>query len=532
MRFIASFLLLLLAGEATGRPFSRSISVSPMAPVARKMHTRKEGVGPFDPLIVPRGGSENLSVPPETLASSTGPIVMLTEIIKGLKKYINGPKADTLILLLSTALNNPICQKLSISPILGFLGLGLLFGPNGKGLIKDIHTTEMMADLGIVLFLFEMGIHLDLKTLMAMKKDVFGIGLSQFTITAGVIAAISAILKYSVPAMVIIGWSLALSSSAFVLQLLKDKGQMETQYGRSSFGTLLLQDLMVVPLLVLTPILAGGGGSIGQALGKALLQIILALSTIGVFGKFVMNPVFDLVAGSGSQEAFIGAILSTVLGMSFLTEGLGLSNTLGAFLSGMLLAETKHRHHIEVEAGPIRGILVGLFFFTVGFEIDISMIMSSPLKIASTVMGILAVKASIAALVCKGFGLPWSTAQRVGLVLSQGGEFAFVAFRTARSSGILTQEQTKYLLTCVSLTMALTPVLEDVGAQMASKLQFHEESVVADLEPKEVVIESIAVSNEEQGSFEAVEQESVEDEEEELSVDEEEESVEDENPAQ
>ncbi len=519
MRFLHSFLILFVAVEAAGRPFSPTLS---MTPLSRKINAGEKGV--LDALKIPRGG-DNLSVPlasASSASSSTGPVVMIMETIRGLKKYMNGPKADTLLLLLSTALNNPVCQKLSVSPILGFLVLGLLFGPNGKNLIKDVHTTEMMADLGIVLFLFEMGIHLDFKTLMAMKKDVFGIGLSQFTITAAVVAAICTSMKYSVAATVIIGWSLALSSSAFVLQLLKDKEQMDTQYGRSSFGTLLLQDLMVVPLLVLTPILAGGGGSVGEALGKALIQITMALSAIGVFGKFIMNPVFDLVAGSGSQEAFIGAILATVLGMSFLTEGLGLSNTLGAFLSGMLLADTKHRHHIEVEAGPIRGILVGLFFFTVGFEIDVAMIMSSPLKIASTVVGILTMKAAIAALVCKGFGLPWSIAQRVGLVLSQGGEFAFVAFRTARSSGILNDEQTKYLLTCVSLTMALTPALEDVGAQMATKLQLKEEQGIADLETKDVVIESIAVSHDEQGSFE--DEKSLEDEEEE--------SFEDENPAQ
>ena len=442
-----------------------------------------------DPLSIPRGGdaaTELASTAAETTASSfsnavpgTGnPLVLVGDIVKSLTKSMDGPKGDTLLLLLTTALNNPICQKMNISPILGFLSLGLLFGPNGRGLIKDVHTTEVFADLGIVLFLFEMGIHLDFKTLMAMKRDVFGIGLSQFTVTGIVVAAICAALNFSVPAMVIIGWSLALSSSAFVLQLLKDKDQMGTQYGRSSFGTLLLQDLMVVPLLVLTPILAGTGGSVSDAVVKALVQIVMALSAIGIFGKFIMNPLFDLVAESKSQEAFIGTILSTVFGMSFLTEGLGLSNTLGAFLSGMCLAESKHRHHIEVEAGPFRGILVGLFFFTVGFEIDLKMIMSTPLKILSTVVGILTLKATIATLVCKAFDLPWSIAQRVGLVLSQGGEFAFVAFRTARSSGILSNDQTKYLLTCVSLTMALTPVLEEFGSQMATKLDAKERQAI------------------------------------------------------
>lgn len=319
-----------------------------------------------------------------------------------------------------------------------------------------------------------MGIHLDVKTLMDMKRDVFGIGLSQFSLTAVSIAGICRLLGYSGPAMIIIGWSLALSSSAFVLQLLKDKDQMGTQYGRSSFGTLLLQDLMVVPLLVITPILAGNGGSPKEAVAKALLQVTMALSFIGVFGKVLLGPLFDLVVGSKSQESLIAMILATVLGMSFLTEGLGLSNTLGAFLSGMLIAETKHRHNVEIEASPFRGILVGLFFFTVGFEIDLKLIFSSPGLIACTVIGILGLKAFIATAVCSTFGLPMSTAQRVGLVLSQGGEFAFVAFRTARSAGILNDEITKLLLTCVSLTMALTPFLEDVGGKVEMKLKLTE----------------------------------------------------------
>jgi len=438
-------------------------------------------------MSVPRGGNIEISAPAPisieagtTVAgASATPLTMMLSAAQGLQSYMKGSKSDALILLLSTALNAPLCQKLKVSPIIGFLGLGLFFGPNGKNLIKDVHTTEMLADLGIVLFLFEMGIHLDFKTLMAMKTDVFGIGLSQFTITAVVIAAICAGLQYSGPAMITIGWSLALSSSAFVLQLLKDKEQMNTQYGRSSFGTLLLQDLMVVPLLVITPILAGNGGSVSAAVVKALIQIVMALTSIGIFGKFLMNPIFDLVASSGSQESFIGVILATVIGMSFLTEGLGLSNTLGAFLSGMLLADTKHRHHIEETANPIRGILVGLFFFTVGFEVDLGMIMSNPFKIISSVIGILSIKAVIASLVCKAFGLSWSTAQRVGLVLSQGGEFAFVAFRTARSSGILTDEQTKYLLTLVSLTMALTPTLEDIGSKLSTKLDVKKEVATA-----------------------------------------------------
>jgi CPA2 family monovalent cation:H+ antiporter-2 len=195
------------------------------------------------------------------------------------------------------------------------------------------------------------------------------------------------------------------------------------------------------------------------------------LGTIAVAGKFLLKPFFKQVAKTQSQEAFLGAILFTVLGMSFLTEGLGLSNTLGAFLAGVLLSETDYRHQIEKEISVFRGILVGLFFFTVGFEIDTQLIASKAGLVSSIVFGIIALKTLIASGVSLAFGLNMATAQRVGLILSQGGEFAFVAFRLARSHGILDSDTTKLLLTCVSLTMGVTPFLEEFGAKMAAKLE-------------------------------------------------------------
>lgn len=195
------------------------------------------------------------------------------------------------------------------------------------------------------------------------------------------------------------------------------------------------------------------------------------MGTIAVAGKFLLKPFFKQVAKTQSQEAFLGAILFTVLGMSFLTEGLGLSNTLGAFLAGVLLSETDYRHQIEKEISVFRGILVGLFFFTVGFEIDTQLIASKAGLVSSIVFGIIALKTLIASGVSLAFGLNMATAQRVGLILSQGGEFAFVAFRLARSHGILDSDTTKLLLTCVSLTMGVTPFLEEFGAKMAAKLE-------------------------------------------------------------
>jgi monovalent cation:H+ antiporter-2, CPA2 family len=415
-------------------------------------------------LVVVEGGLENAS-------RETGRTIYEAAI--DLQKYLVGPKSDTLLLLLATALVTPLSKKLSISPILGFLASGMLLGPNGFGLISGIHTTETLAELGIVFFLFEMGIELSFQRLLSMKRDVFGLGLLQFLLTAGTVAVVASTAgQLPANACVVLGGGIALSSSAFVLQLLKDKNQLATRFGKASFGVLLFQDLAVVPLLVVTPILAGGeGASLATALGGALIKAMLALGSIALTGRFVLNPLFKIVAAAQSQEAFLGVVLLTVLSMSFLTEGLGLSNTLGAFLAGVLLSETRYRYQVEADIAPFRGVLLGLFFVTVGFEIDLKLIASNLPLVSSLVIGILGVKALVTTLLSLGFGLSLSTSQQTGLMLSQGGEFAFVAFGLARSLGILDAPTTKLMLTSVSLTMATTPFMASLGSKIAKQLE-------------------------------------------------------------
>ena len=395
----------------------------------------------------------------------------LKDALLELADYMRGPKSDTLLLLLATALITPLCKRLGTSPILGFLASGMLLGPNGCGLISGIHTTETLAELGIVFFLFEMGIELSVERLLSMKRDVFGLGLTQFLCTAAAIAGAGSLFGLPANALVVLGGGLALSSSAFVLQLLKDKSQLATRFGKASFGVLLFQDLAVVPLLVVTPILAGGGGGLAAALGSALLKASIALGSIALGGRYLLNPLFKLVAQAQSQEAFLGVILLTVLSMSFMTEGLGLSNTLGAFLAGVLLSETKYRYQVEADIAPFRGVLLGLFFVTVGFEIDLSLILSNLPLVSFIVAGIIAIKALILTALSLGFGLSLSVSQQTGLILSQGGEFAFVAFGLARSLGILDPATTKLLLTSVSLSMALTPAMSSLGGKIAKQLE-------------------------------------------------------------
>jgi len=409
----------------------------------------------------------------EAVSPSSASSGMVASLIDGLFKFMMGARADSLALLLTTALVAPICKYLGISSILGFLAAGMALGPNGikGGLISDVHRTEMLAELGIVFFLFEMGLHINFDTLMSMKNDVFGLGLAQVLLTAGSVALIASMSNMSSAAMIVLGGGIALSSSAFVLQLLKDKKQLETRHGKASLGVLILQDLAVVPLLVITPLLAGGGGSMGKAFASAGVAFVMALIALGVCGKFIFDPLFDAVVSAHSQEAFVGLILCTVLGVSFLTEGLGLSNTLGPFVSGMILAASKHKEKIEAEISPFRGVLVGLFFFSVGFEIDLGLITSQFGKVASVVGGIMALKAVIIMALCRLFGLTLNGSVRTGFLLSEVSEFAFVAFRMARSYGILDEETTKLMLTAVSLTMALTPFAEEAGTKFAASFE-------------------------------------------------------------
>lgn len=392
--------------------------------------------------------------------------------IKNFVHTFEGPRRDTLVLLLSTTLVVPIMTRLKTSPILGFLLTGMVLGPRGLSVVNDIKTTEALAELGIVFFLFEMGLELSVERLISMRRDVFGLGFAQFSLSAVAIFILSRMRGLPGPTSVVVGGALALSSSAFVLQLLRDKDSLGTRHGRASFGVLLFQDLAVVPLLVVTPLLtAGGGSAMAWAMGWAACKAGLAFAVILLFGKYLLDSIFNFVAKSQSHEAFLAVILVTVLTMSNLTEGLGLSNTLGAFLAGVLLSETKYRYQVEADIAPFRGLLLGLFFMTVGFEIDVNLVRSQFPTIMGLLGGLLVLKTAILTTICLAFGLSLSNAQHVGLLLSQGGEFAFVAFGMAKSLGILAPPAAKLLLTTVALSMAVTPVLDEMGNFFSERIE-------------------------------------------------------------
>lgn len=398
----------------------------------------------------------------------------ITALLREMDHHVSRPVKDALILLLATVFVVPLMRKFNTSPILGFLSAGLILGPNGFGLIHRIGASKTLAEFGVVFFLFEMGLELSLARLKSLGLDVFGLGSLQWLLTGIFLALISLGSHASIEASVVIGFGIALSSSAFVLQLLSERGEVGTRFGRASFGILLFQDLAVVPLLVVVPLLAGGSGDISsllKALGTAATKAALALGVIFLGGRTCLEPVFRFGASAKSPEAFVATILVTVLTMSTLTESLGLSDTLGAFLAGVLLAETKYRHQIEADIAPFRGLLLGLFFITVGFGIDISLMTGNFLIICFLLFTLLFIKTSIITALCRCFGINFSNSQRTGLILSQGGEFAFVTFGLAQKSNLLPPQFAQLLFLIVALSMVLTPFLASTGSRIGASIE-------------------------------------------------------------
>ena len=370
----------------------------------------------------------------KTLIEKTASDVGLGESLKALA--IAGPRRDALALLLATATVVPLAKLVGLSPILGFLATGVYLGPSGRNFISSMHQTEILGELGVVFFLFEMGLELSVAKIGAMRTEIFGLGLAQFLATTAVLAKGAQVVgncvasPFSTPASIAVGGALALSSSAFVLQLLKDNEDSGTSHGRASLGVLLLQDLAVVPLLVLVPLLASGDGGLklAGALAASLGKAVFAVASVEVVGKRLCNMLFDRAKRSRSQEAFLSVVLLSVLGISAFTEAVGLSATLGAFLAGVSLAETAYANQVEASVAPLRGLLLGLFFVTVGFSIDVSLLAAQPLRMLGLAGGLVALKAVTLAGLGKLLKLSTPTALRTGALCAQSGEFAFVAF--------------------------------------------------------------------------------------------------------
>jgi CPA2 family monovalent cation:H+ antiporter-2 len=377
-----------------------------------------------------------------------------------------------LILLLAAIVAVPLAQRIKVSPVLGYLAAGLIVGPYGFAFIEKTEEAERLAEFGVVFLLFTIGLDMPLARLQAMWRYIFGLGFAQVLVTGALLGLGAHALGLSPPAALVVGGALAFSSTAAALQLLGERGELSSRLGRVALAILLFQDLAVVPLLALLPLLAPGAGSgIAAALALALGKGVAAIVVIVLLGRLVLRPLYRLSATTRIRETFAATNLLVVLGLGYATEAAGMSMALGAFLAGLLLAETEYRHQVEVDILPFRGLLLGLFFITVGMVIDTPFV----LRHGSAVLGLAAVLLAVKAVLLWGLtrlarlGAP--TAVRVGLLLSQGGEFAFVIFSIARQIGVLDRDIAEILIATVALTMATTPAMAALGRKLAALLE-------------------------------------------------------------
>ncbi|KAF8769312.1 hypothetical protein HU200_006827 [Digitaria exilis] len=387
---------------------------------------------------------------------------------------------DLLYLLLASVIFVPLFQKIpGGSPVLGYLAAGVLIGPYGLSIIRNVHETKAIAEFGVVFLLFNIGLELSVERLSSMKKYVFGLGSAQVLATTAAVGMIAhRFTGLPGPAAIVIGCGLALSSTAVVLQVLQERGESTSRHGRATFSVLLFQDLAVVVLLILIPLISpnsskGGIGfqAIAEAMGMAAVKAVAAITAIIAGGRLFLRPIYKQIAENRNAEIFSANTLLVIFGTSLLTARAGLSMALGAFLAGLLLAETEFSLQVESDIAPYRGLLLGLFFMTVGMSIDPKLLLSN-FPAISVILGLLIIgKTLLVTFVGRLFGVSTIAAIRAGLMLAPGGEFAFVAFGDAVNQGLLSPQLSSLLFLVVGISMALTPWLAAGGQFLASKFE-------------------------------------------------------------
>ncbi|MGX5735530.1 monovalent cation:proton antiporter-2 (CPA2) family protein [Bosea thiooxidans] len=356
----------------------------------------------------------------------------------------------------------PLFRKLGQSAVLGYLAAGIAIGPSLLGVIKDPDAIRSTAEIGVVLLLFLVGLELQPSRLYSMRKDILGSGLAQMALSAIGIGLVGWWLGLSGAGAIAVGTALALSATSIALQLLDERGDVGEVYGRRTFSILLFQDMAIAPVLALLPLLATTGQATDAPMLPALASFgiaLLALAAIILAGRFVLNPLFRILANSGAKDVMTAAALLIVLGAALLMEHVGLSMAMGAFLAGVMLADSHFRHELEADIEPFRGVLLGLFFMTVGMSIDLRLIAENALLLALAapllVLFKIVVVASILRLSCSS----WIEAVRAGALLSPAGEFAFVLVPLGLANGLLDARQAAVATALAAITMLLGPIV-------------------------------------------------------------------------
>jgi len=363
------------------------------------------------------------------------------------------------------------------SPVLGFLIGGLVLGPHCSGIIQDVHGVAHLAEFGVIFLLFNIGLELSYERLVSMAKYVFGLGTAQLLLTTAVASVIGVQAGLAVNQAIVVAVGLAFSSTAVAMQVLQDRGETGSRYGRATFSVLLLQDLAVVLVFMLVPLLAPTSDgtihtmAILKAMAEAIAKTAVAIVAIIAVGRIVLRPLYRCIASTSNAEIFAATTLLVVLGTSLLTESLGLSSALGAFLAGLLLAETEFHLQVESDIAPYRGLLLGLFFMTVGMTVDPKLLVSGFGKVMAMLGALLVGKLAVVTMLGPLVGVSMMNAFRAGLFLAPGGEFAFVTFGEAVREGIINTTLSGELTLVVALSMAVTPWLASAGHALSAKFQ-------------------------------------------------------------
>lgn len=394
---------------------------------------------------------------------------------------------EVMVFLAAAGVLVPLARRLKISPVLGFLLIGVLIGPFGLArfsdsiplihyvVIDDLEGVRAFAELGVIFLLFMIGLELSLDRLWAMRRMVFGLGGAQVLVTGAIITMIASLFGNALPVAVVLGAGFALSSTAIGMQLLAENRRIGTATGQTSFAILLFQDIAVLPILFLVAAFAADGNdSVVFAFGLALGQAFIAVAVILVLGRLIIRPLFRFVGISANREMFIAFVLLIIGGTALVTEQFGLSMALGAFLAGLLFAETEYRYEIEVDIEPFKGLLLGLFFVSIGMSIDLAQVAAKPFWLFASVLGLFLIKTPVIYVLACVFGKPRSAALESGLLLGQGGEFAFLIVGLATTLGLMPNDTAQFMLIVTSLTMIITPGVAHMARRLARRIEIWE----------------------------------------------------------
>ena len=403
-----------------------------------------------------------------------------------------------LVLLAAASVSVIFFKKIGLGSLLGLLAAGVVIGPSGLAVTKDVEALRHVSEMGVVFLLFIIGLEMQPAKLWSMRRAVFGLGSLQVVVTGLIIMAYLMIYVENWSVALLVGLGFALSSTAFVMQILGERGEFPTEHGQNGFAILLMQDLAIVPLLALVPILAGTAGTKEAASNVPVwlqsLEVVAMLAVVFVIGRYLLPFVLNIIVRQQNKEALATVAVLAVLGAAFAMEEVGLSSALGAFMMGMLLSGSRYRFLLEAQLEPFKALLLGLFFISVGMSIDIGLLIQEWTTALQIVGVIMVIKVVVLFGLCLVFGISRAAAIKMSFMLGQSGEFGFVLFRAAATAGLLQDETFAYALLLVSVSMAATPLLIKLGEMVVKRFGEPKRAAPAPRESKPSVAGRVLVA--------------------------------------